>query len=456
MHIELNRSHDSQAQSWVVSANQTNHDFPVQNLPWCVASCVDQNHHVQNKVCTRIGDYHLPLSDLYASGLLDSLSFADAELFAGTHLSTRLLSLSVEERMQLRMCLFDLLSDQATEEVQQSIRPLLQEIGDVHMPMMVGDYTDFYASVHHATNVGTMFRPTNPLLPNYKWIPVGYHGRASSVVVSGTEIHRPVGQQIPAQEGEKPRFGPCMLLDYELEMGIVVGKGNELGKAITIDQVEQHIIGLCLLNDWSARDIQKWEYQPLGPFLAKNFATSISPYIVTLEALAPFRVPAESRGASDPAPLEYLWDEQNQAQGGFDVRLEVDLSSKAMRDQGKSALTISSNNFKAMYWTVGQMLAHHSTSGCNLRSGDLLGSGTVSGPQRSERGCLLELTWDGSKENPLPGTQRTPIQLGDGEERKFLADGDEVTLRGWCEKEGYRRIGFGQCSGSILPALTRD
>jgi fumarylacetoacetase len=452
MSINLNRSHDPQRQSWVASANVTTSDFPIQNLPWCVVDCQHTDGVNQAKVCTRIGDVFLPLSDVYHTDLLNDLSFVGPDLFAGSYLSDRLLSLSVSERSQLRLRLSDLLHDQASNETQAQLRPLLQESQTLHMPIQVGDYTDFYASVHHATNVGTMFRPLNPLLPNYKWIPVGYHGRASSVVSSGTEIRRPVGQQIPLKEGEKPRFGACMLLDYELEMGIVVGAGNKMGDVIDIAKAPEHIIGLCLLNDWSARDLQKWEYQPLGPFLAKNFATSISPYIVTLEALAPFRVPAEQRAEGDPQPLEYLSDAQDQQSGCFDIQLEVFLSSEKMRAADQAPIALSKNNFKAMYWTIAQMLTHHSTSGCNLRAGDLLGSGTVSGPTRNERGCLLELTWDGSKDNPLPGTQRTPLQLPSGEERKFLANGDEVTIKGSCHKEGARRIGFGNCSGRILPA----
>ncbi|MEL7485009.1 MAG: fumarylacetoacetase, partial [Planctomycetota bacterium] len=318
-------------------------------------------------------------------------------------------------------------------------------------------YTDFYASVYHATNVGSMFRPDNPLLPNYKWIPVGYHGRASSVVPSGTPIRRPSGQLSPAEEGGAPSFGPCKLLDYELELGVVMGRGNELGETIPIAEAEDHILGVCLLNDWSARDMQKWEYVPLGPFLAKSFATSVSPYLVTMEALAPFRVPALRRPEGDPAPLPHLFDEHDQAHGGIDITLEVLLASKQMRDKGMEPIRLSKGSFKDMYWTISQMVTHHASNGCNMQPGDLLGSGTVSGPRRDSRGCLLELTWDGdpfaAEPKLVPGTQRTPIELPTGETRTFLGDHDEVILKGYCERDGYRRIGLGECRGAIEPGI---
>ena len=269
---------------------------------------------------------------------------------------------------------------------------------------------------------------------------------------SGVAIRRPKGQLAPSEDGGAPSYEPCKLLDYELEMGFFVGRENELGEPISIDKAEDHIFGMCLLNDWSARDIQKWEYQPLGPFLAKNFASTISPYIVTMESLAPFRCEAEKRPEGDPQPLKHLDSKANRESGGVDVTLEVFLSSAKMREQGMEPVRISRGSFKNMYWTIAQMLTHHSSSGCNMQPGDLLGSGTVSGPTREARGCLLELTWDGDKDNPVPGTQRTPIKLPTGEERKFLADGDEVILRGYCEREGYRRIGFGECRGIIEPA----
>jgi fumarylacetoacetase len=310
------------------------------------------------------------------------------------------------------------------------------------LPASVGDYTDFYASVFHATNVGSMFRPDAPLLPNYKWVPIGYHGRASSVVVGGTPVRRPWGQTEPRGADASPGFGPCRLLDYELEVGAWLGPGNRLGETIPIATVDEHIVGLSLLNDWSARDMQKWEYQPLGPFLAKNFATSISPWVVTLEALAPFRCPAFTRPEGDPRPLGYLLCEGDQAKGGFDVRLEVRLSSRSMREQGLAPVTVSRSRLADLYWTIPQMVAHHASNGCNLRPGDLVGTGTVSGPGKDERGCLLELTWRGTE----------PLALPTGETRRFLEDGDEVVFRGRAEREGYVPIGFGECRGEVLPA----
>ena len=301
-----------------------------------------------------------------------------------------------------------------------------------------------------------MFRPDNPLLPNYKHIPIGYHGRASSIVASGTPIKRPVGQQAPAEEGGTPSFGPCKLLDYEMEMGVIVGRGNELGEPVSIEDAEDHMLGMCILNDWSARDLQKWEYVPLGPFLAKNFASTVSPYIVTMEALAPFRCAAQERDAGDPQPLAYMDSDANRKAGGIDIKVEVYLASAKMREQGIEPVHLSTGNFKDMYWTLAQMLTHHTVNGCNLQPGDLLGSGTISGTTRDARGSMLELTWDGDPfaEPPVlvPGTQRTPIVLPTGEERKFIADGDEVIMKAYCEREGYRRIGFGECRGIIEPA----
>jgi fumarylacetoacetase len=306
------------------------------------------------------------------------------------------------------------------------------------LPAAIGDYTDFYASIYHATNVGSMFRPDNPLLPNYKYVPIGYHGRSSSIVASGTPIRRPQGQWKDAT-AERPMFGPSRLLDYELEVGFFVGPGNALGEPIGIDDAEPHIFGLCLLNDWSARDIQAWEYQPLGPFLAKNFATSISPWVVTMEALEPFRAPAFKRADSDPEPLPYLSSSRDRDHGGIDITLEVFLTSEQMRASGIEPVRLSRGNFRDLYWTLAQLLTHHTSGGCNLRPGDLLASGTVSGASKDSQGCLLELTRRGAE----------PIQLPGGELRKFLEDGDEVVFRAYCERGGHRRIGFGDCRGVI-------
>jgi fumarylacetoacetase len=312
---------------------------------------------------------------------------------------------------------------------------------ELFVPAQIGDYSDFYASLHHATNVGSMFRPDNPLLPNYKWVPIGYHGRASSIVVSGTPVKRPHGQLKPP-DAESPVYAPSRALDYEMEMGCFVGSGNPLGKAVPIEQAGEHLFGLSLVNDWSARDIQTWEYQPLGPFLAKSFATTVSPWVITLEALEPYRVPPFKRPPGDPAPLPYLDSASEQARGGIDVTVEVYLLTSQMRDSGMSPYRLSRGSTADLYWTMGQMLAHHTSNGCNLRPGDLFASGTVSGPTRDSRGCLLELTGRGSE----------PIQLPTGETRKFLEDGDEVIMRGYCERDGSVRIGFGECRGLIAPA----
>ncbi len=318
---------------------------------------------------------------------------------------------------------------------------LLVPVDDAELlvPAHVGDYTDFYASIYHATNVGSMFRPDHPLLPNYKYVPIGYHGRASSIVASGAAVQRPWGQTRGDAE-RPPVFGPSRRLDYELEVGAYVGTGNVLGAPVPIGEAEAHVFGLGLVNDWSARDIQTWEYQPLGPFLAKNFATTVSPWIVTLDALAPFRAPAFARPEGDPAPLPYLAGDAEW--GGFDVVLEVWLSSAAMRAAGAGELMVSRGRFTDMYWTVAQLVAHHASNGCNLRPGDLLASGTVSGADETSRGCLLERTWKGTQPLALPG----------GERRTFLEDGDEVVLRAYCERPGRRRIGFGECRGRIAPA----
>jgi fumarylacetoacetase len=311
------------------------------------------------------------------------------------------------------------------------------------LPARVGDYTDFYASIHHATHVGAMFRPDSPLLPNYKWVPVGYHGRASSLVISGTPVRRPQGQSNPTSS-PAPQFGSSQQLDYELELAAFVGPGNALGTPIPLARAEDHLFGVCLLNDWSARDLQSWEYQPLGPFLAKNFATSISPWVVSLEALAPFRTAAFARPAGDPAPLPYLAGNDNQTCGGIDVTLEVLLRTPQMRARDVPAHLVSRGNFSSMYWTLAQLLTHHASNGCNLLPGDLLGSGTVSGSEKDNRGCLLELTSRG----------REPLTLPGGESRAFLQDGDEVIFRGSASRAGFARIGFGECRGTILPAST--
>ncbi|HEV7386814.1 MAG TPA: fumarylacetoacetase, partial [Phenylobacterium sp.] len=344
------------------------------------------------------------------------------------------------DRIELRRRLSALLSQTAHRK---DVEPLLHSARDciLHLPAAIGDYTDFYVGIHHATNVGLQFRPDNPLLPNYKHVPIGYHGRASSVRPSGVPLVRPNGQT-KAADAETPTFGPSRRLDYELELGIWVGAGNSLGEPIPIARAEQHIAGLCLLNDWSARDVQAWEYQPLGPFLAKNFQTTVSPWVVTPEALAPFRIPQPPRPPGDPRPLDYLWDAADQAQGAYAIQLDVSLLTARMREGGLPPHRLSQGPASNMYWTVAQILTHHASNGCNLSSGDLLGTGTISAPDPSGFGSLLEISRGGAE----------PLSLPSGETRAFLEDGDEVILSATARAEGRVSIGFGACRAQILPA----
>ena len=453
---DIDHTHDPNLESWIESANDPGTDFPPQNLPLATVVRYDEDGGAWPNAATRVGDMVIDLTALAVSGLVDdedmdwSFEGVDEIAMMGSWKRLR------EQVQRLVLKGADALRDFDMRD--QIVIPA--EEAELTLPFgeIVSDYTDFYASVFHATSVGSMFRPDNPLLPNYKHIPIAYHGRSSSVVPSGTPIRRPMGQTIEGDvaPGATPTFGPCRLLDYELEVGIVLAKGSELGSRIPIDEAEEHILGLCLLNDWSARDMQKWEYQPLGPFLAKSFATTIGAYIVTLDALAPFRCPAYARPDGDPAPLAYLTSDTNTSAGGVDLQLEVLLASATMREQGIAPVRISKGGFREMYWTIAQMLTHHASNGCPMTPGDLLGSGTVSGPTRESRGCLLELTWDGDPfANPpvkATGAQRTPIRLPTGEERKFLADWDEVIIRGYCERDGFRRIGFGECRGVVTPA----
>lgn len=409
--------------SWVETVEGS--DFPLENLPLGVL------RRGNGSVCigTAIGDKVLDLRAAVDAGLLAG------ELAAPCREPSLnlLMSMGREAVRTLRARTTELLMDSGARK---RVEPLLVRQNDVAMllPARIGDYTDFYASIYHATNVGRLFRPDNPLLPNYKYVPIGYHGRASSIVVSGTEVRRPRGQTKPADAAE-PTFGPSRALDYEAEVGFFIGAGNRLGDAIPLAQAEEHIFGLCLLNDWSARDVQAWEYQPLGPFLAKNFATTISPWVVTMDALEPFRVPAFKRIEGDPAPLQYLDRPENRS-GGFDVTLEVWLKTARMSEP----VRVSKGNLRDLYWTLAQMLTHHASNGCNLQSGDLLATGTVSGAREDSLGCLLEMTRRGAQ----------PLTLPDGETRKFLEDGDEVILRGYCEREGAPRIGFGECRGRLI------
>jgi fumarylacetoacetase len=409
----VNETHDPALTSWVESANLPGSDFPIQNLPY---GTFRRGPIDPPRVGVAIGDQILDVSTA-----LGVLSLRD------------LMAQPRASRAELRRDISKLLaSDGALGS--QFVFPANE--AELLLPCEIGDYTDFYASIHHATNVGSMFRPDNPLLPNYKWLPVGYHGRASSIVVSGTPVIRPWGQS-SVHPGGPPQFAPSSRLDYELEVGAFLGPGNLLGEPIPIAAAEDHLLGICLLNDWSARDIQTWEYQPLGPFLAKNFATTISPWIVTLDALEPFRCEPTARPDSDPQPLPHL---RALGASAFQVNLEVWFRSAYMAEP----VRISATEFASMYWTLAQMITHHASNGCSLRPGNLIGSGTVSGPEKSNRGCLLELTWRGTE----------PVQLPNGETRTFLEDGDEVTLRGFCETPGYRRIGLGSCTGIIRPAVT--
>jgi fumarylacetoacetase len=419
----LDATHDPQTRSWLASANAADTDFPIQNLPW---GRFRSDGASPWRIGVAIGDAVL---DVQAVGLLGHADMV------------RLLSAPAQVRRDLRRALWQGLRDGAAE--QQTWRSALWPQANVQLglPCEVGDFTDFYSGIHHARAVGTMFRPQQPLLPNYQWLPIGYHGRASSLLPAGKAFHRPWGQTLPAG-ASAPVFGPCQRLDYELELAAWIGSGNPLGSPIPVGQAQAHLAGITLLNDWSARDIQTWEYQPLGPFLAKSFASTVSPWLVTPEALAPFRCAPTARAAGDPAPLPYLHDATDQALGSWDIRLEVWLQTAAMRAQGHDAQRLSTSNLRDAYWTVAQLLAHHSSGGCNLRTGDVLGTGTLSGPLPEQGGSLLELTRGGQR----------PLELTNGESRRFLEDGDTVTLRACCERPGARRIGFGACHASVLPA----
>ncbi|HEU0229871.1 MAG TPA: fumarylacetoacetase [Burkholderiaceae bacterium] len=438
-HSDLNETHDPALRSWVASANTADNGFPIQNLPYGIARRRGGDEPLRPVVA--IGAQMLDLAGLARAKPFQGVAADALDTCRGSTLNP-LMALTPAHWSALRLALSRALREGST--LRDTLRPLLMNQADVEfgLPAHIGDYTDFYISIHHATAVGRLFRPDNPLLPNYKWVPIGYHGRASSIGVSGQVFPRPVGQTRPAGDGQAPGFGPCQRLDYELELGVLTGQGNAPGQRIPINQAENHAFGLCLLNDWSARDIQAWEYQPLGPFLAKNFATTISPWVVTLEALAPFRAPF-THPASDPQPLPYLASAENSAGGAFDIDLDVLLSTRRSRAAHTEPAVLSRSNFKYAYWTIAQMITHHTVSGCDLRPGDLLGTGTQSGPQAGQEGSLLELNQGGKK----------PIALPWGETRKFLEDHDEVILRAACRKNGYPTIGFGECAGTVLPSL---
>ena len=428
-------NHTANARSWVEHANGHS-DFPLQNLPLGIFS-----RPGEAKRCgVAIGDAILDLEAVLAAGLFDGAAKAAVEATRGGALNAffaqgRSARVALRERLQV------LLGEHSEHQAALQAALYPASACQMHVPAQIGDYTDFYVGIEHAKNVGKLFRPDNPLLPNYKYVPIGYHGRASTIRPSGTDVRRPKGQTLPAGHSE-PSFGPCARLDYELELGIWIAQGNDIGQAIAIGEADQHLAGLCLLNDWSARDIQAWEYQPLGPFLSKSFITTLSPWVVTAEALEPFRCAQPARPEGDPQPLPYLLDPRDQAQGAFDIELEVLLLTERMRERGLPAHRLALSNTLNMYWTVAQLIAHHSVNGCQLQPGDLFGSGTLSGATPDSYGSLLEITVGGKQ----------PVELASGEVRKFLEDGDEIILRARCQRDGAASIGFGECRGKIIAA----
>src|SRR3954466_14848531 len=434
---QLDQTHDPRRQSWVASANG-HPDFPIQNLPLGIFTPPGGG---PPRAGVAIGDVILDLAAAQAAGLLVGEAARALEAAAGGILNP-LFAAGAGRRGAFRAILAELLTEGSAKA--NGLESLLHRAAGctMHLPAHIGDYTDFYVGIHHATNVGELFRPDNPLLPNYKYVPIGYHGRASSVVPSGTPIRRPNGQRKRPDE-PAPSFGPSERLDYELELGVWIRPGNALGEPIPIGAAGEHIAGFCLLNDWSARDIQAWEYQPLGPFLSKNFGSVASPWVITPEALAPFRTAQTRRPEGDPPPLPYLSDETAEREGCLDLTLEVLLLTPGLKEKGLGPHRLSLSSTRHMYWTVAQMVAHHTCNGCNLRPGDLLGSGTISAPDEAGCGSLLETTQGGKR----------PVRLQSGEERRFLEDGDEVLLRARASREGFAPIGFGECRGTVLPAL---
>ncbi|WP_217874618.1 fumarylacetoacetase [Pseudoalteromonas shioyasakiensis] len=433
----INETHDINLKSWVASANEANCDFPIQNLPFAEVRRKNSDEAFRGAVA--IGDQVIDLAKVNELGLFSGDAQVAVKAASQTTLN-EFMGLGQQYWSALRLALSKALREGASEQAQLSEALISQADIEFALPCRIGDYTDFYTSIYHATAVGSLFRPDNPLLPNYKWVPIGYHGRSSSIDVSGQTFHRPNGQT-KAPDAEVPSFGPCKRLDYELELGIYLGKGNELGDAIAIENAENHVFGFCVFNDWSARDLQAWEYQPLGPFLAKNFASTVSPWIVTTEALAPFRT-NWTRDENDPQPMDYLESAHNREFGAFDIKMDVQIETEKMRAAGEAPTQVSKSSFKHSYWTVAQMVTHHTVNGCNFQPGDMLGSGTQSGPEHEEAGSLLELSRGGKEK----------ITLANGEQRAFLEDGDNVIMRGWCEKDGFARIGFGSVEGTVLPA----
>jgi len=442
---QRNHTHDPQATSWLASANVAGCDFPIQNLPFAVFRRAGSDEAFRGGVA--IGDQVVDLAALAASTGLNGPARQAAQLCAQSTLNDFLAS-GPTTWQALRHALFALLEHDATPDMVSITRGCLVPQGGVQytLPNRIGDYTDFYTSLDHARNVGVMIRPDDPVSPNFRWMPIAYHGRASSIGVSGQQFHRPMGQSMPPG-ARMPVYGACARLDYELELGVHIGVGNAQGQPIPLAQAESHIFGICLLNDWSARDIQFWEMSPLGPFLGKNFATTISPWIVTMEALVPYRQ-AWTRADGEPQPLAYLDHESNRNQGALDIQLEVSLQTAQRERLGDTPARLSRTSFRHQYWTVAQMVIYHTMGGCNLAPGDLLGSGTISGPSPDQAGAIIELA--------KGGTQPLILEGGSGaqQQRRFLEDGDSVILRGWCESPGAACIGFGECRGTVLPALT--
>ena len=440
---EIDETHDSARESWVPSA-KSHPVFPLQNLPIGVFSRRGEGP----RGGIAIGDKILDLKRALEAGLFSGVAEQAAKAAAWPALNP-FMALRQPARVALRKRVFALLAADGAENAgaRKLADRLLHDAAEctMHVPAAIGAYTDFFAGIHHAHNGGVRAKRNPPLLPNYKYVPVAYHSRASSIVPSGTDVRRPNGQRKLAGE-DTPTFGPTRKLDFELELGVWIGPGNSLGDPIPISKAGDHVVGLCMLNDWSARDIQAWEYQPLGPFLAKNFATTISPWVVTMEALAPFRQAQPPRPAGDPRPLPYLWDEADQGRGAFGITLEAFLRTNAMRRDGAPAHRLSVSNVNHLYWTLAQMVAHHTSSGCNLQPGDLFGSGTISAPESTGWGSFSELSDDG----------RADIRLPSGETRTFLEDGDELILRARAERAGFAAIGFGDCLGRIVPAVPSE
>jgi fumarylacetoacetase len=442
----LNPTHDDKAGCWLTSANLPGADFPIQNLPFSVFRRQGSAEAFRGGVA--IGDKVICLASVARSATLQGLAAQAATACAEPALNA-FFAMGPSAWTALRHALFDALKDGASSPATEAVRASLMPLADIEhtVPTRIGDYTDFYTSIHHARNVGAITRPNEPLTSNFQWMPIAYHGRASSIGVSGQKFRRPMGQALlaPTAPGAKPEpvYGPCERLDFELELAIWIGQGNAQGTNIALAQAEQHIFGYGLLNDWSARDIQFWEMAPLGPFLGKNFCTTISPWIVTQEAMAPYRLPF-TRPANEPQPLAYLDDPRNRDEGALSIELDVRIETPHMRKRGLAPSRVTRTNFRHQYWSTSQMVTQHTMGGCNLKAGDLFGSGTISGPTPEQAGAIIELTRGG----------KSPITLAtSGEQRAFLLDGDAVILRGWCDKPGFKRIGFGECRGEILPSI---